>query len=187
MKSVSSLLLALFLLTPVFGICQNTDIKEIPFKIAGGKTISVKVSDRGALAAENDKIKITAASVLIGPSRQNSKAPALIWSFGFKSKTNDAIAKITVENVFPSDPAVLLIKDDHPKLKNGSWIGQIENGDPTGSSNAWLESKKYSAFIFRFTVFYKNGTQSALDQLALFSEDDKQFFLRNAQQLKNAK
>ena len=184
MKFVSTVLLATALLFPKLGICQNTNIQEMPFKIAGGKTIKVKISDQGAVSAENEKIKITATAVLVGPSRESKKIPALIWSFGLTSKTNDEISKITVENVFPSDPAVLLVTDNQPKLKSGAWIGQHENGDPSGNTNAWLETKKLSAFIFKFTVTFKGGEESTLYQLSIFSEDDKQFFLQHADQLR---
>jgi hypothetical protein len=184
MKIITTVLLAAFFLVPTFGLCQNSNVQEMPFKIAGGKTISVKISDQGAVSAENEKIKITATAVIIGPSRESKKIPALIWSFGLKSKTNDEISKITVENVFPSDPAVLLHTDNQPKLKNGDWIGQLENGDPNGGGNAWLKTKKLSAFIFKFTVFFKGGAETTLYQLSVFSEDDKDFFLKHAEQLR---
>ena len=93
--------MATLLVLPRLGICQNTNVQEMPFKIAGGKTINVKISDQGAVSAENEKIKITATAVLVGPSRESKAMPALIWSFGLTSKTNDEISKITVENVFP--------------------------------------------------------------------------------------
>lgn len=184
MKFVSSILLTVLFLIPKLGLCQNTNVQEIPFKIAGSKTISVKISDQGAVSAENEKIKITATIVMVGPSRESNKTPALIWSFGLKSKTNDDISKITVENVFPSDPAALLYTDNQPKLKNGDWIGQIENGDPNGSYNPWLKSKKLSAFVFKFTVYFKDGSDTTLYQLSVFSEADKEFFLQHAEQLR---
>ena len=61
MKFVSTVLLATALLFPKLGICQNTNVQEMPFKIAGGKTIQVKISDQGAASAEKEKIKITEA------------------------------------------------------------------------------------------------------------------------------
>lgn len=183
MKFVSTVLIAALLTLPKPGICQNTNIQEMPFKIAGGKTINVKISDQGAVAAENEKARITATAVLIGPSRESNVIPALVWSFGLTSKTNDEISKITVENVFPNDPAVLLVTDNQPKLKNSAWIGQIENGDPRGNNNVWLKAKKLSAFVFKFSVTFKDGGETTLYQLSIFNEDDKRFFLQAAEQL----
>lgn len=183
MKFASTVLMATLLVLPRLGICQNTNVQEMPFKIAGGKTINVKISDQGAVSAENEKIKITATAVLVGPSRESKAMPALIWSFGLASKTNDEISKITVENVFPNDPAALLVTDNQPKLKNGAWIGQIENGDPRGNFNVWLKTKKLSVFIFKFSITFKGGEETTLYQLSIFSEDDKQFFLQAAEQL----
>ena len=183
MKFVCTVLMATLLLFPKLGICQYTNIQEMPFKIAGGKTVNVIISDQGAVAAENEKVKITATAVLVGPSRENKAIPELVWSFGFTSKTNDEISKITVENVFPSDPAVLLVTDNQPKLKNSAWIGQIENGDPRGNNNAWLKATKLSAFVFKFSVTFKDGEETTLYQLSIFSEDDKRFFLQAAEQV----
>jgi len=184
MKFVSTVFVALIFLTPKIGFCQSTHIHEVPFKISGGKTITVKITDQGALPAENEKIRITAAAVLVGSSQENKKIPALIWSFGLTTKTSHEISKVTVDNVFPSDPAVLLHTDNQPKLKNGDWIGQIENGDPNGSSNPWLKSKKLSAFVFKFTVYFEDGSVTTLYQLSTFSEADKEFLLQHAEQLR---
>jgi hypothetical protein len=184
MKFVSTVFMTAVLFFPSLGFCQNANVQEIPFQIAGGKSIKVKISDQGAVPAENEKIKITAAAVLIGPSRENKKIPALVWSFGFASKTNDEISKVTVENVFPSNPAVLLVADNQPKLKNGAWIGQIENGEPESNNNAWLKTKKLSAFVFKFTVTFSSGEETTLYQLSTFNEGDKQFFLQHAEQFR---
>jgi len=184
MKNFHTIITALFFLVPSIGLCQNNAVHEVPFKIAGGKSINLKVTDRGALPAEDAKIQITAAAVIIGPSKENKKVPVVIWSFGLQAKTSDEIEKITVENVFPSDPAALLISDAQPKLKNGAWIGQIENGDPNGAANPWLKSKKLSAFVFKFNVYFKDGSETTLYQLSAFSEADKEFFLKHAEQLR---
>ena len=184
MKFVGTVLMATVLLHPTLGICQTTNIQEVPFKIAGGKTVTVKISDQGAIPAENEKIKITATTVLVGPSSESKKIPALVWSFGLSSKTTDEISRITVENVFPSDPAALLVTDNQPKLKDGAWIGRIENGEPESNNNAWLKTKKLSAFVFKFTVTFKSGEETALYQLSAFNESDKTFFLQHAEQLR---
>ena len=181
MKFFSAVLMIVALMAPRLGICQTTNVQEIPFKIAGGKTVKVKISDQGALPAENEKIKITATAVIVSPSRENKKVPALVWSFGLVSKTKEEIAKITVENVFPSDPEVLLVTDNQPKMKDGAWIGQIENGEPESNSNAWLKTKKLSAFVFKFSVTFVGGEETTLYQLSAFGENDKQFFLRGAE------
>lgn len=184
MKFANTVVAAFALMFSTLGICQSTTVHELPIKIAGGKTITVKTSDRGPIPAENEKIKITATAVLVGPSRENKAIPALVWSFGLASKVSGEISKITVENVFPSDPAALLVTDNQPNLKNGAWIGQIENGDPSGNHNLWLKTKKLSAFVFKFSVTFQGGEETTLYQLSMFSEDDKQFFLQAAEQLR---
>jgi hypothetical protein len=187
MKYPGTILVALFplfLLTPATAHCQNGAVLEFPMKIAGGKTVPVKITDQGPVSAENDKIAITATAVFIAPSIVSNNIPALIWSFGLKAKTADEIKKITVENVFPSDPAVLLHTDNQPRLNNRNWIGQIENGDPDGPNNLWLKAEKIAAFVFKFTVYFKDGTDTTLYQLSVFSEADKSFFLKHAEHLR---
>lgn len=83
MKFVSTVLLAATLLFPKLGICQTPIFRKCRFKIAGDETIKVKISDQGAVSAENEKIKITATAVLVGPSREN-KDPCthlVVWSY----------------------------------------------------------------------------------------------------------
>ncbi|MDR1708649.1 MAG: hypothetical protein LBS70_02905 [Candidatus Accumulibacter sp.] len=157
-----------------------------PYTVAGGQKVLLKVSKRGAVPAEDAKIRITAAAVLVGSLRENE--PVLVWSFGLTSKTADKISKITVENVFPDDPAALLVMDEQPKFRygdksnNGYWIGRAEKGDP--KDIPWLRSKGISEFVFRFTVFFEDGTQSTLYQLCLFSDDHKQFFINAAENVR---
>ena len=173
--------LVLFVSKPSF--CQNIEVHEVPFKIAGGKIIKLKITDQGALPAENEKIKITTAAVLVGPSGKDKMSPALIWSYGLAVKTTDDISKITIEDVFPNNPAVLILTDNMPKIENGNWIGQVHNGDANGSNNAWLKTKKLSVFVFKFTVYFKDGSNSVLYQLSAFNEEDKKFFLERANML----
>lgn len=83
MKYVSPVLATPLLLAPETGLCQNTAIHQVPFKIAGGKTVMVKITDQGAVPAENEKIIITATAVRVGPSIENNKNSSshmVIWA-----------------------------------------------------------------------------------------------------------
>lgn len=176
MKSVQRYLLSALLAVPMLTACQTPGGQDIPIKIAGGKTISVKVTPRGAVPAENEKVRITVAAVLIQAPQAIGDTGSLIWSFGLQTKTPDEITRITVENVFPSDPAVQLHTDENPRLKDGDWIGQLNNGDPDGEQNGWLRAKGPTSFVFKFTVRYKDGTETSLHQLSMFNDNAKQFF-----------
>lgn len=177
MKHIRSYLLSAVLLMPGFAASQTPDVREIPVRIAGGQTVQVKVGPRGAKPAENERVRITAAAIIITPPDTLDGHPSLVWSFGLTAKTADPITRITVENVFPSDPAVLLHTDETPRLTEGNWTGQANNGDPMAKQNGWLQQKGLSAFVFRFTLRYQDGTEGVLHQLAAFGDDDKRFFL----------
>lgn len=179
MKPAQLFLLIALLGAPMLATAETREIQEVPFRIAGGQKVMVKISKNGAVPAENDKVAITAAAVLISPPGADG-IRSLVWSFGLTAKTRDEIARITVENVFPSDPAVVLRTDEAPSLNNGMWIGQLDNGDPNGEQNGWLRAKGLAGFVFKFTVAYKDGTETVLHQLALFGENDKEYFRQHA-------
>ncbi len=155
------------------GLAQEAQVHEVPVKIAGGKTIAVKLTKTGFAPAEDDKVIITGVVLQVSLSSRDKKRPALYWSFSFRPKTDDEIASVSVTNVFPSDPEVLLHADNAPRLRQGQWIGVIENGDPDGRENAWLQAKGNMFFVFRFDVNFRDGRTTTLHQMAGFTEGDK--------------
>lgn len=182
MKNIHYHLVAALLASSMLTACQTTDVREIPMKIAGGETVKVKAGPRGPKPAEDARIKITGAAILIAPPDEIGDTPSLLWSFSLQAKTRDEITRITVENVFPTDPAAILVDDSAPSLRDGMWINSWNNGDPMGKQNGWLQQKGLAPFVFRFTVHFKDGTHSVLHQLATFGDDDKRFFLNAARQ-----
>lgn len=182
MNNTHTRLVTALLAASMLTACQTTDIREIPMKIAGGETVKVKAGPRGPKPAEDARIKITGAAILIAPPDEIGDSPSLLWSFSLQAKTRDEITRITVENVFPTDPAAILVDDSTPRLRDGMWINQWNNGDPMGKQNGWLQQKGLTPFVFRFTIHFKDGTQSVLHQLATFGDNDKRFFLNAARQ-----
>ncbi len=182
MKNIYTRLVTALLAASTLTACQTTDIREIPVKIAGGETVKVKAGPRGPKPAEDARIKITGAAIIISPPDEIGDTPSLVWSFSLDAKTQDAITRITVENVLPVDPAAVLIDDHAPHLNDGMWINHWNNGDPMGKQNGWLQQKGLAPFVFRFTIHFKDGTQSVLHQLATFGDNDKRFFLNAARQ-----
>jgi hypothetical protein len=130
----------------------HKQVVEMPFPIAGGQILRLPVTDGGPVPAENDKIKIEVAGFIIGPSAADPTVPSLIWMFNFATKTDQKIEQVVIEEVAASDSAKLMLVDDRPNLKQGSWAGRSTPTKADRLSVPWLYSSKPSIFVFKFSV-----------------------------------
>jgi hypothetical protein len=149
-------------------------IVEMPFPIAGGQILRLPVADGGPVPAENDRIKIQVAGFIIGPSTSNPAIPSLSWTFGFKTKTDQKIEQVMVEEVGASDSAKLMLVDDSPNLKQGAWAGKSEATKADKRSAPWLYSSKPSIFVFKFSIKMQGMPVQILYQPSWFPAAVKQ-------------
>jgi len=147
---------------------------EMPFPIAGGKILRLPVADGGPLPAENDQIKIQVAGFITGPSTSNPAIPALTWTFGFKTKTDQKIEQVMVEEVGAGDAAKLMLVDDNPSLEQGAWTGKSEATQADRQSAPWLYSSKPSVFVFKFSIKVQGMPVQILYQPSWFPAAAKQ-------------
>lgn len=147
------------------------------FKIAGGETISLPMSDAGPIGAENDKAKVLVAGFVVGPSKEKEKQAILAWSFDLEAKpTLKNLEAVKVEEVAPSKIAITLIEDNTPVLKDGVWSGNASPIPANQASIPWLFSNERSEFVFRLTIKPVGEPSFVLYQPAWFSSAAKQGF-----------
>jgi hypothetical protein len=147
---------------------------DIQFPIAGGKMVSLPVTDGGPIPTEESAFKIEVAGFSIQPSLFDPKHVVLAWKFGLTSKTSKKLERVLVEEVFPSDVAKTLVDDHSPSLSGKMWSGSNTGVEPNPTSTPWLFTEGASVFIFRFTITPAGGVNPVvLYQPAWFSRPVK--------------
>lgn len=150
-------------------------VVDMQFPIAGGKTVSLPVTDAGPVPAEDGAFKIEAAGFYLNPSPADSKRALLGWHFGLTSKASETLRRVVVEEVFPSDVAKVLIDDPSPSLSARMWSGDTVGVEPSPDSTPWLFTEDASVFVFRFTITSSGGQSPVvLYQPAWFSRPAKE-------------
>jgi len=147
---------------------------DMPFPIAGGQILRLPVADGGSVPVENDRSKMQGAGFFTGPSTSNPAIPALTWTFGFKTKTDQKIEQVMVEEVGASDTAKLMLVDGSPNLKQGAWAGKSEVTQADRQSAPWLYSSKPSIFVFKFSIKMQGMPVQILYQPSWFPAAAKQ-------------
>jgi hypothetical protein len=150
---------------PLAAFSQPTETIEIG--IAGGQKITANISRGGPVAAEDLRIKIEVAGIIVGPSRTNSREPELIWNFSFRNKTNHNVLAVIVDDV-TFDPVKTLVGDLEPVSRNNVWRGFAEPIVVTKEALPWLYDERATMRVFRFTVRYDDDQRSVLYQLAMY-------------------
>ncbi len=153
-------------------------IVDTPYKIAGGQTLMLPVTAGGTVPAENDRVKIQVAGFITGPSKSNPQGRMLTWTFGFTSKTSLPIEQVIVEEVAPSDPAVMIVRDDAPKLEGNNWSGRSAPIEMNPQSLPWLYSPSTSVFVYKFTIKIQGEPPQVLYQPTGYSALAKQMMTK---------
>jgi hypothetical protein len=169
---------------PLAAFAQATETIDI--RIAGGQKILAKISAGGPMPAEDARIKIEVAGMIVGPHPRESNDPHLFWSFAFRNKTGQNVVSVTVADV-THDPITTLVSDDQPKLQNTSWIGR---GDPiavTKEALPWVYDSRATMKVFRFTVRYADDQESVVHQLAMYPVGAKQAIRAQAERLRSGR
>jgi hypothetical protein len=148
------------------------------FQIAGVGPMELPMTEDGAPPAKNRKMKVDFAGFMVGKRAGNPREAALIWTFGFRNKSLKNIESVRVEEVSPTDVAIVRVLDESPKLIDRGWIGTAEPQVATRETQPWLYSQGMSVFVFRFTVKERGQEPQVLYQPTVFSPEAKQAFRR---------
>ena len=151
---------------------------DAPYPIAGGQTLMLPVTAGGTVPAENDKAKIQVAGFITGPSKSNPQGRTLTWTFGFTSKTSQPIEQVIVEEVAPSDPAVLMVRDEAPKLERNYWIGSMAPIEMSPQLLPWLYAPSTSVFVYKFIIKIQGEPAQVLYQPTGYSAAAKQMMTK---------
>lgn len=152
-------------------------VREAPFKVDGGKTVSLPVTSAGALPAENEDYKIEGAGFNASLKKGNPSDSKLTWAFSFVSKKSAELDSIVVEQVTDSGGLELLVKDNSPALKYKNWVGWSAPTSMTKDLTPWLYSGSDSIFVFKFTIKAKDGSSVVMYQPSIISSRAKGMYL----------
>lgn len=166
-----ALTLALLSLDAVAKEYMGQKVIEVPFKIAGGATVTLPITVAGPIPAEDRKVRIEGAGPSIDAGQP--EGAVLAWNFAFTNKGMKDIARVEVAEVSPSDPEVLLVSDTAPTLHEKLWTGSTKPIAVTEGAASWLFSERASFFVFRFTITERGKSPRVLYQMAYFPAEAK--------------
>jgi hypothetical protein len=114
-------------MTKVFLVCvflfagaASLVAKDVPYRIAGGQEVILRLTDKGAPPAKADGITMESAGLLFD-LKQGS--PSMQHAFGFRLMKNAGVSRVMIEDV-SDEQAVLLVDDTDPVIKDLQWLGQ---------------------------------------------------------------
>jgi|SRR6266850_2107733 len=161
---------------------QQQKVVEIP--IAGGQRISVAIADAGPVPAENERLKIEVAGMLIRAAHEGQPGPFLLWNFSFRSKDGFVPIAVAVDDV-TADPLVAVVNDTAPVLQNAIWGGRARPILINATNLPWVYEEKPTIKVFRFTVRQADGSASVLHQLAWFPASAKKAIRDHADKVRH--
>lgn len=135
------------------------------------------------MPAEDERVQIKIAGMLIGPTSENNRDPGLIWNFSFRNKWRRQPIAVTVDDV-TFDPIVTVLSDDKPALSKDTWSQTARPIPITKEALPWVFDSRPSMKVFRFTVRYADDESSIVHQLALYSASAKQAIRSHADKIR---
>lgn len=183
-KHVLAIPLILFVGSAFSQTYMGQKVVNMPFPIAGGKILMLPVTDGGPIPAQNDKIKIQVAGFHVGPRKDNKKIPELTWVFGFTSKNDQKIKKVSIEEIASDDPTIQPIHDDTPQLKDNDWSASTESIEVNSRTLPWLYSSKPSIFVFKFAIAMEGEPEIVLYQPTWFPAKVKALFIADGDDIR---
>lgn len=146
---------------------------DVPFVVAGGKTVLLPVTDAGPIPAEDRKARIEAAGFIIARTEDNPKLALIVWTFGLTNKSIKSIQSISVAEVAPTDVDIPLVHDAAPHLQEKYWTGNATPIAATRELVPWLFADGASTFVFRITINEGGNDSRVYLQPAWFSSEVK--------------
>jgi hypothetical protein len=140
--------------------CASGDVGMV-CPISGGETVTIILTAKGPVPAENDDFKVVAA--MITP---NIEKKQFVYSFGLLAKNGKAPQHVTIEDVSEEKPE-LLVDDTGTKLDDK----QIWKQDTAPKTSAdprlgWLYHEGNSPRIYRFTIVTDDGRRLVMHHLS---------------------
>lgn len=151
-------------------------VVDMPFIVAGGKTVALPVTDSGPIPAENQSFKIEMAGFTVRPAEDNPSQAVLTWQFALTAKSSQTLERVVVEEVAPSDIEKSFVEDRVPLLKGKTWSRTAQPLLASRTSTPWLYTDKASIYVFRFTIKAPGEPDIVLYQPAWFSKSAKEIF-----------
>ncbi len=148
-------------------------VSDMPFRIAGGKTLMLPVTDAGTVPAESPQIRIEDAGMLFVRSKDEWHTTAIVWQFGFENKAIGRIERVSVTRVAPDETASPVLVDDKVVVKGEHWTGSAKPVDAGPKASSWLYEEGQSIFVFRFDITPSKGEPVTLYQPVLYSAEAK--------------
>lgn len=181
---VSTALLALFSTTPSAANPDGysaSDVRDMPFAIAGGKVVSLPTTDAGPLPAENDYCKIEVAGIGMGHDRKDPKRILMFWGFSVRFKSSEVPERITIEEVAPGEVEELVSDDKKPLVQDGMWSMRTSPIEPSASATPWIYSDEATIFVFRFTIKPTGKAPIVMYQPSWFPLSAKRALIRHVE------
>lgn len=127
--------------------------------VAGGRTAAMTFGKNGPEEEENADFKV--ASILPLEPDKDKKHVDFVFQLQFKG--DQAPRSVKVEDI-SEDPIMTLYQDDHPKLTNRRWVGELMKLDGKDKRIAWVANVDDTIRVLRFTVVMPDGRTSVLEQ-----------------------
>lgn len=178
--SFKPLLLAAAISLTSFSGAATADTSK-KFTISGGQVVELAVSERGALPAAADGVRVEVAGPIIGPSKNSAGKLALIWAFTLSVPKDAKYSSLTIENV-TGEEAKLIASQNQPPVRtlmaaDGEALYLLElRGSPSDispESTPWVYQDGETSMIFRFVLTRASADDITLHQLAMFGQEPK--------------
>lgn len=148
-------------------------VYEKEFRVSGGRSVKVPVTDLGPVPAENSEFRVENANLIIGSQDKTPDIPEIFWIFEVVIKKNISLKKVVIKRVGPPDNEIQMINDENPQIKAVKWVGIGARTFIDDKDNEWVLQKEQSIFIFEFKLIYNLNEESILYQTVLIPEEAK--------------
>ena len=138
--------------------------------IAGGGSVSLERSGTGFKRAENDRVRISEASLRPVNFEGNYYVR---WTFAILPKQASGLSNIRIEDVTGSSP-LSLVNDVAPQQEGGIWKETAGLMEISSAGANWLTDPRDTVRVFRFTISEPNGQGYVLYQGVLESRAAKE-------------
>lgn len=153
------------------------DVFDKQFTVDGGKTITLRVGNNGALPVENDDFKITGAGFYVTPGKENAKDIKIVWSFSFAAKKVDSIISATVDQVTDSGELISVVDNEKAELHSRIWRYQSSPVALNREAAPWLYTNSVSTFIYKFKIKLNDNSIVTMYQPSVIPTKTKEAIL----------
>lgn len=122
-------------------------VSEMPFRVDGGRVITLPMTGTGALPAENAQYRIEMAGLHAALSPGQPQQPQLTWVFSFRIKQAETVDSVSVERVAEAGELAPVVEDRAVVVKNGAWTGFAQPQARTREASPWLFQPTDSTFL----------------------------------------